>query len=150
MAAPRPTPTHLRLIQGNRQKRPLNKSEPKPRGDLCDPPESLSDAAKVVWHKIITDAPRGLLKRLDSILLVMYCNAAVIYDDAVLRVAKYGSMTKSPNGVPIQNPYLAVVNKQALIMIKLAQEMGFTPSARSRVTVDPDHDTENAASEFGL
>jgi phage terminase small subunit len=43
-------------------------------------------------------------------------------------------LTKAPNtGLPIQSPYLPVVNKQAQIMLKAAELLGFSPASRSRV-----------------
>jgi phage terminase small subunit len=54
-------------------------------------------------------------------------------------VAQYGLLTKSPNaGLPLQSPYLAILNKQAQIMLKAGAELGFSPSSRSRVQVMPD------------
>lgn len=60
-------------------------------------------------------------------------------------------MVKSPNGHPIQNPYLPIRNKQAMIMLKCAQQLGFTPAARSGIALDPDDDEEDSvAKKFGL
>jgi hypothetical protein len=39
---------------------------------------------------------------------------------------------------PLQSPYLAILNKQAQIMLKAAAELGFSPSSRSRVQVTAD------------
>jgi phage terminase small subunit len=50
------------------------------------------------------------------------------------QVEKFGILTKAPNiGSPIQSPYLPVLNKQAQIMPKPAEQLGFTPASRSRV-----------------
>jgi phage terminase small subunit len=40
---------------------------------------------------------------------------------------------KSPNGYPIQSPYIAIANRQAEIMMRIASEFGFTPASRSRI-----------------
>jgi phage terminase small subunit len=42
-------------------------------------------------------------------------------------------MVKSPSGYPIQSPYLAIANRQAEIMMRIASEFGFTPASRSRI-----------------
>jgi phage terminase small subunit len=42
-------------------------------------------------------------------------------------------MIKSPTGFPIQSPYLAIANRQAEIMMRIASEFGFTPASRSRI-----------------
>jgi phage terminase small subunit len=43
-------------------------------------------------------------------------------------------MIKSPTGFPIQSPYLAIANRQAEIMMRIASEFGFTPASRSRIS----------------
>jgi phage terminase small subunit len=42
-------------------------------------------------------------------------------------------MVKSPNGYPVQSPYIAIANRQAEIMLRIASEFGFTPASRSRI-----------------
>ena len=44
-------------------------------------------------------------------------------------------MVKSPNGFRCKVPYVAVANKQVDIMIRIAAELGMTPSSRSRIRV---------------
>ena len=65
--------------------------------------------------------------------LAVYCNAYAQYFEAMEEVQKYGAMIKSPNGYPVQSPYLAVANKHADTMIRIACEFGFTPASRSRI-----------------
>ena len=48
-------------------------------------------------------------------------------------VQKHGAMIKSPNGYPMQSPYLSHANKQFEIMMKIATEFGFTPAIRARI-----------------
>jgi phage terminase small subunit len=43
-------------------------------------------------------------------------------------------MIKSPSGYPVQSPYVAVANRQAEIMMRIASEFGFTPASRSRIS----------------
>jgi hypothetical protein len=55
------------------------------------------------------------------------------------KIAQFGLLTKSTNaGLPLQSAYLAILNKQAQIMLKAAAELGFSPSSRSRVQVTAD------------
>lgn len=137
MTGRRPKPTHLKLIAGNPGKRPLNQDEPIPVGDLVDPPEWMTDSQQAGWRYAIEHAPLGLLKRLDLSVLSVWVVAQDLHRDAAEKVARYGAIIKAPNtGVPIQSPYVAVLNKQASIMMKAAAEMGFTPSSRSRVRTE--------------
>jgi phage terminase small subunit len=43
-------------------------------------------------------------------------------------------MIKSPQGFPIQPPYLSIANRQAEIMTRIASEFGFTPASRSTIS----------------
>ena len=45
---------------------------------------------------------------------------------------KFGTMIKSPAGYLVQSPYVAIVNRQAYLILRIAGEFGFTPAARSR------------------
>jgi hypothetical protein len=51
MRGRRPTPTYLRLLQGNPQHRPINKNEPQPPPiETIDAPDYLSGYALDEWH----------------------------------------------------------------------------------------------------
>ena len=64
-----------------------------------------------------------------------YCQAHALWVEAVSSIARYGTMVKSPNGYPMQSPYVAVANKQVDIMVRIAAELGMTPSSRTRIRV---------------
>ena len=49
-------------------------------------------------------------------------------------------MIKSPQGFSIQSPYLAIANRQAEIMMRIASEFGFTPASRSRISTPSNHE----------
>lgn len=132
----KPKPTYMRVLEGNASNRPLNKNEPQPKTPLSDPPESLSDRQKEIWRRALEQAPQGLLKSIDESVFKVWVIAYDFHDQANSMVNKAGVFMKTKNGVPIQNPWMAVVNRQSLIMMRAAAEMGFTPSARSRVTVE--------------
>jgi P27 family predicted phage terminase small subunit len=57
-----------------------------------------------------------------------------MWAEATEAIQKYGSMVKLPSGFPIQSPYVAIVNRQAEIMMRIASEFGFTPASRSRIS----------------
>ena len=51
-------------------------------------------------------------------------------------------MIKSPSGYPVQSPCVAIANRQAEIMMRIASEFGFTPVSPSRIsTPDPEEPT---------
>ena len=70
---------------------------------------------------------------LDRAALAAYCGAYALWAEAMEAIQKFGAMVKSPNGYPIQSPYVAIANRQAEIMMRIASEFGFTPASRSRI-----------------
>lgn len=133
----------MKVLNGNPGKRPLNKNEPLPAGELIDPPDHLSDPQKEAWRYAVENAPRGLMKLLDQSVLETWCVAQVLHRAANDQVTRYGMIVKTPTGAWIQNPYLSILNKQALIMLKASGEMGFTPASRTKVQVEPDKKGSN-------
>jgi P27 family predicted phage terminase small subunit len=131
-----PIPTHLKVIRGNPGKRKLNASEPKPVGDLKDAPTHFDEELREVWQYAIDNAPQGLLKKIDSAVLETWCTAHVLHRRAVAEVRKYGMLVKPPKSeVPVQSPYLPIVNKQAFIMLRAVDHLGFSPASRTRIAL---------------
>lgn len=114
------------------------KPKPKPsrkagKGEL-NPPAWLSEKQKEIWHEAVNSAPVGLLCGMDRGLLGNWVVACDLHRDACEKVVAAGLIVKSPKGgVPMQNPYLPIINKQAEIMMRAAAEMGFTPISRARL-----------------
>jgi P27 family predicted phage terminase small subunit len=140
MRGRKPKPSYLRVLDGNAGKRAPNADEPQPVGELAEhaPPAWLSESQKEGWRYAMRHAPPGLLKRLDQSILTVWVCAEAVHREASEWVSNKGSMVMGKNGLPYQNPYLAIMNKQAAVMMKAAAELGFTPSSRSRVKVDPE------------
>ena len=149
MRGRKPKPTHLKLVEGNAGKRPLNRAEPQPVGDLYAAPDWLTASQREGWAYAVTNAPYGLLKHLDRSVLAIWVVAEDLHREAAEKIAKFGLLTKSPNaGLPLQSPYLAILNKQAQIMLKAGAELGFSPSSRTRVQIEPDPDAHGDAWDF--
>jgi P27 family predicted phage terminase small subunit len=136
MAGRKPKPTHLKLITGNPGKRKLNLNEPIPIGELKAPPDWFTDEQKDIWNYAIQHAPPGLLKMIDASVLMVWTVARDTHQKASTAFAKSKMLYTSKNGDPMQNPLLPVINKQAVLMMKAAGELGFTPSSRSRIEID--------------
>lgn len=137
MRGAKPKPTALKVVAGNPGRRPLNRREPKPQGVMGEAPGWLSDSQHEVWQHAVVSAPRGLLTRLDESVLLVWVVAKDLHRQASEALQQNGMVTETPRThEPIQSPYLAIMNKQAQIMLKAAAEMGFTPSSRSRVSIN--------------
>jgi P27 family predicted phage terminase small subunit len=134
MRGRRPKPTRLKVLTGNPGKRPLNETEPRPEPAIPDCPTELGEVARREWNRLAGElASLKLLTNLDRAALAAYRGAYALWAEATEAIQKYGSMIKSPSGYPVQSPYLAIANRQAEIMMRIASEFGFTPASRSRI-----------------
>ena len=130
----RPKPTLLKIMRGNPGRRPLNKREPIPLGDLKEPPAHFNEQEREVWNYAVENAPPGLLRKLDASVLEAWCAAHVVHRQALIELRKTGLIVKAPNTkLPIQSPFLPIVNKQALIMLRAVDHLGFSPASRTRI-----------------
>jgi len=130
---PKPVPTHLRMLHGNPDHRPVPKDEPEGVGILWSPPDWFDDELRAQWHYAIENAPLGLLTGTDRETLAVWCMASVEHARASQEVRKLGQVVKTKDGNAIQNPYLPIVNRQALIMLRAGAEMGFSPASRAAI-----------------
>ncbi len=130
----KPKPTSLKLLQGNPGKRELNESEPKPTPRLPRPPEHLGEEAKKEWRRAGRFLLQlGLVSDIDRAAFAAYCQAWGRWVEAETALKTYGVMLKSPNGFPVQSPYLAVANRAMDQMKSLLSEFGMSPASRTRV-----------------
>jgi P27 family predicted phage terminase small subunit len=82
----------------------------------------------------IKNAPRDVLKKIDKAVLAGFIVAADTHRRASIAAAQTELLVKSPTqGLPLQNPYLPIVNRQMVMMTRAASELGFTPSSRARI-----------------
>jgi len=139
----RPKPTALKVLQGNPGKRRLPENEPKvTRADpsFDEPPAEIAEdpVACAEWRRvapmlrlcgIVTDGERGSLLTL--------CQQWSRYLEAHGKVRQLGMIVKKPSGIPVVNPYLAVEQQAMMLCIRLWQELGLTPSARTRLSAIP-------------
>jgi len=131
-----PMPSHLKIIRNSRSKKKPSPLEPKPVGDLVDAPAHFGDEEREVWDYAIANAPRGLLKKIDSSVLEVWCKSHVLHRAAIAELRKTGMLVKAPNtGLPIQSPYLPIINKQALLMMRAVDHLGFSPASRTRIMI---------------
>jgi P27 family predicted phage terminase small subunit len=135
---PPPTPTALKELAGNPGKRRLNENEPKPRQRKPKPPKHLCPEALAEWRRL-TKLLNGMriLTEADADILAMYCDTYVRWVEATKLLQAGGLVIFTDKGYPVQSPYVGIVNKCLLLMKGHLQELGLTPSARSRI-VTPD------------
>jgi P27 family predicted phage terminase small subunit len=150
MRGRKPTPTKLKLVRSVRKSR-INKKEPQPPISLLEPPYYLNDIEKKIWVYHAKEAHGlGIVTTLDV------CTFEVMVVNWALAIRCKEELEKplvyqGPNGGAIQNPFLPIRRRAYEQAMKAAAELGFTPSARSRVTASKPKEEEDpfAAYEAG-
>jgi P27 family predicted phage terminase small subunit len=66
-------------------------------------------------------------------VLTVWVVAECLHREATQKLQQFGILTRTKSGEVMQNPYLPVINKQAQLMLKAAEQLGFTPASRTRV-----------------
>ena len=148
MPGPRPKPTVLKKLQGNPGKRALNKREPKPRVvALMEPPAWMGKHGREEWVRVVRELPRGMVTVLDRAVLENYCAAYDEWRTCLTMIKKYGR-TQINNGRRFNSPYVSQCQKARIDLNRFAAELGFTPSARSKVKGDHGESDSEADREF--
>jgi P27 family predicted phage terminase small subunit len=143
---PRPVPTAVLKARGS-ARAGKNKKEPAPPPGRPACPDWLDDEAKQVWAQVIPLLEEmGVLTRADTNALARYCQLFARWKKAELFIQRFGESypCKSGNGIVkcfLPFPQSGLSLKLSIALTRLEQEFGLTPSARSRIEVDP---------EFGL
>jgi len=148
-SGPRPKPTALKILEGNRGRRPLPDREPKPAIVLPKPPDDLDMVARKEWARVASELYAiGILSTLDVGVLAEMCAAHSICVRARREMRRQGEIIKGKGkGRDYVNPWWRVFEQSRNAKIKCMIELGMTPSARSRVRVDeiPKFDSETDA-----
>jgi len=148
-------PTHLKILDGNPGKRPINRAEPKPRPKPPTMPTWLSREAKAEWRRVVPELDRiGLLTLVDRAALAAYCEAWSLLrlaqaDVEANGVTHYVVEKTYDDGTTIyarvaKNPAVNVMRDAMATIRAFCSEFGLSPSARSRMTV-PEADSEEDA-----
>lgn len=98
------------------------------------PPSDFDDTAKKEWERVIKVLPDGVLSLLDHGILAAYCSAFSEWRKAEGK-SKGKEVITTPNKSKQINPWLSISRNARKEMWKYAQELGFTPSARTRLKV---------------
>lgn len=147
MKGRKPKPTALHELSGtlNATRHKDRKREPKAVGDLgAEPPEWMTDEQQAGWRYAVENAPAGVLKRIDRGMLATWIEAECRHRTATMMQAKLdaGSATpllvKQKDGPLVVSPYIGILHKTALIMMKAGSELGFSPASRPRLIASED------------
>ena len=134
---PRKKPAKVHKQRGTFQ--PCRHAEPdvKPAAGIPEPPELLSEKAKKYWQSIGKQLHQaGLLADLDGIALWLLAESIELYVTASEEVSAGRLTCMGESGNEYQAPAVAIRNKAWAQVVKLCQEFGMTPSARTGLNVE--------------
>lgn len=147
MPGPPPEPTELKKLKGNPGKRPLNENEPQPDiADKCpEPPAYMPKYAKQEWRYQAQKLWKiGLFTKIDRGVFIAYCMAWNRFreaEDEIAAIIKGGQknalMIQTKNGNYVHNPAVSISKGALEDLVKYAQQLGMTPSARTRISTSP-------------
>jgi P27 family predicted phage terminase small subunit len=156
MAGRIPKPTALRLVESGGTLRTRFKEraerEARPRAAIGEPPGYFSLDQLEVWFRLVEAAPDGLLTGLDrdifeGFVVLAAARAKLIqqYNDSSRDV-----IAQSPDA---ENRWILVAALREYKRLTeslrvLAHELGFTPSARTRVLITPPEAPADPLAEF--
>lgn len=153
----KPTPTQLKILQGNPGRRRLNKNEPQPPAGMPEPPDTLCAIARQEWLEIAPGlAAMGVLTTVDKAVLAAYCQAYADWYRAREGLNEWLDLVAADENGHISDVYcsptrdggfkrnalISVHNDAAVLMVRFAAELGLTPSARSRLSLQIADDSE--------
>jgi P27 family predicted phage terminase small subunit len=131
---PRPKPTALRVLHGDRRDR-INTDEPIPAPGLPQCPSADPDVRAVWDYTVAQLAAMGCVTPADRDVLACYCEAVVTHRkaSAILARSQVLIRSKAESGTLVRNPALQAQRDAATLIARYAQHFGLSPSARSEI-----------------
>lgn len=105
---------------------------------MIPPPEHLDEQARAKWAEVYpilegrADTQQGTLDALAA-----YCVAWSQWTAADTQVKALGLVVKSPNGFPVENPYLPIARKAQSELRRWGSELRLTPKSRKAAETAP-------------
>ena len=140
LGGPAKTPTAILKQQGSRYKHRKGEPQLPQKVPLC--PRHLNSDQKAVWRQIITMVKKlGVVRETDANALERYCVLWVRWRQAAKFLEENDEtyVLKDSAGkarCAMQWPQVSIVNKIAILLLRLEQEFGLTPASRAAVKVD--------------
>ena len=130
-------PTALKVLEGTWRADRVAPDEPEPEIERPERPSHIIGPAREEWDRIVPELERlRLLSQIDRSALAAYCDA---YGEWVLarRELQKGRVCKTPQGMLMPHPAVAIRNKALEHMKAFLTEFGMTPGSRTRMRATP-------------
>lgn len=151
MPGPPPKPTAALRLAGS-WRAGTRKAEPTLPLRTPNPPPWLPTSALETWNELVaTVAPLRVLTEADAIALAQLAAYLTRWKHATAQLDRLGDVlpVKDAAGTVIgfkRSPYVAMQLEYGLMIRRMMQEFGLTPSARSRLTQT--HETQDVEAIF--
>jgi P27 family predicted phage terminase small subunit len=131
-----PKPTHPDLVKlagnpGHRAIKPVVRAS----GEAVAP-DHLDQTASDLWRTVIDAMPPGFYSAADMPLLASFCQAYSLHKLATETLQTEGHISVGQSGAAYQNPWVSILNKQAMTMASLGDRLGLSPAARIGLKVE--------------
>jgi P27 family predicted phage terminase small subunit len=138
----KPIPTRIKKLAGTY--RPSDGNEPQPEPGMPTAPAHLDELAREEWNRLAQELFKlGLLTGCDRATLAAYCVCYSRWVTAEKELQAGGVIYRTAAGQPAISPWHSVA-KNALAQLRgFATELGLSPSARSRIDVEPPQEEDN-------
>jgi P27 family predicted phage terminase small subunit len=137
---PKPKPTKLKVLEGNPGRRRLPKGEPQPRIGAPKAPTWLDPIARREWSRVVPELEAiGLLTQVDGFVLEAYCQCYsrwVQAEEVITRLGVVYQPSKKADSKYLQQlPHVSIAQRYLAEARAFAEQLGLSPSARSRIDV---------------
>jgi P27 family predicted phage terminase small subunit len=141
----KPKPTAVLKLTGRYRADRHQGVEPEPPTAIPSPPKILKGEALAEWDRITRMlAEAHCIAELDRGPLVAYCLEWAKYIKANNRLRIIRSMlAESTKGTKMPHPLLRISDRALANMLRICQEFGLTPAARSRLDIEAGSSTED-------
>jgi P27 family predicted phage terminase small subunit len=128
-----PIPKALHALHGNPSHKNLDDiEEPRARGPLGPPPSWLDEDARQVWLDLQEVMPLGIIASCDLPTMCAYCNSVALHRRAAIKLRETGgAVIRNHDRDLIKNPWLFVLDRQAMLILRFSAELGLSPVARA-------------------
>lgn len=132
---PKARPTHLKVIEGERESR-INRDEPIPTEGKAVKPEGMSEGAAAVWDELAPDLiDKGCLTPWDVYLFEAFCEAVHTYRENRDLLRQHGYTERGAAGGVIKSPYHQIMRDCQQVMAQIGSRFGFTPGDRAGLEI---------------
>jgi hypothetical protein len=151
MPGRKPLPVVVKEIKGTLQKCRINVREPKPTTALCTPPDvhvGRRQGSVELRRGQLAAGPAVGARRRGAGALGELLRHVPARRSKINQAGVSGMLIKTPSGILRRSPLMDVIRDLALEMKGYEAEMGFTPAARSRISL-PARSDEGVGSLVG-